>query len=184
MRRGTYSIQKLVKVDTDGGVHGKLRNKSEVEASLTEISLFDLSGTYLLPEAKTRVDVSENSDEIILHISTSKEEKVEKPLIELLGHFGAELTEGSDVRITSCYVATKVYGDSNHPNVQTLRVIKDKEFSRSMPGRAFTRWYYGGGGQRAADFIEKVPFGRRVTRVALDVYVACKREGLKSLCNS
>lgn len=41
-----------------------------------------------------------------------------------------------------CFVATAVYENPNHPDVQLLRLYRDQKLSQSAPGRAFIEIYY------------------------------------------
>jgi len=42
----------------------------------------------------------------------------------------------------SCFVATAVYGDQDHPQVQKLRNFRDAKLSRTLVGRHFIKFYY------------------------------------------
>jgi hypothetical protein len=42
----------------------------------------------------------------------------------------------------TCFVATAVYGDHNHPDVIFLRVFRDDILSRYILGRSFIKWYW------------------------------------------
>lgn len=44
-----------------------------------------------------------------------------------------------------CFIATAVYGDYDHPNVQRLRTYRDQVLARSPAGRRFIAWYYANG---------------------------------------
>lgn len=41
-----------------------------------------------------------------------------------------------------CFVATAVYGDHNHPQVQKLRNFRDAKLNKSIAGRHFIKFYY------------------------------------------
>lgn len=42
----------------------------------------------------------------------------------------------------SCFVATAIYGDQNHPQVQKLRNFRDARLNNSIAGRHFIKFYY------------------------------------------
>jgi hypothetical protein len=44
-----------------------------------------------------------------------------------------------------CFIATAVYGDYDHPNVQRLRTYRDQVLARSPAGQRFIAWYYANG---------------------------------------
>jgi hypothetical protein len=67
----------------------------------------------------------------------------------------------------ACFVATAVYKDANHPQVNALRRWRDGGLSRSMAGRAFIRLYYRVGPHLARG-VERFPRSRQVLRRALD----------------
>jgi hypothetical protein len=67
----------------------------------------------------------------------------------------------------ACFVATAVYKDANHPQVNALRRWRDGTLSRSMAGRAFIRLYYRIGPHLARG-VERFPRSRQVLRRALD----------------
>ena len=41
-----------------------------------------------------------------------------------------------------CFVASAVYGDDDHPDVQALRRLRDRVLLGSPSGRRFVSWYY------------------------------------------
>ena len=51
-------------------------------------------------------------------------------------------TQASEKDNTSCFVATAVYGDHNHPQVQKLRNFRDAKLNKSIAGRHFIKFYY------------------------------------------
>jgi hypothetical protein len=42
----------------------------------------------------------------------------------------------------SCFVATAVYGDTHHADVETLRQFRDRLLLTNRPGRLMVRFYY------------------------------------------
>lgn len=182
MRQATYSIQKTTKDDSGSKEVTTEISRSSVEADLEAISLFDISGTYVLPRAETKVDIYDDDEKITLKVGTSREAKVEKSLRYFLDSFSADyegngrdiMRKGEEPEPTSksgdCFIATEVYGDSHHRNVETLREYRDRELSQSPVGRRFTDWYYGGGGEKAASLVRRIPLSKRVIRVGLDVF--------------
>ena len=53
-----------------------------------------------------------------------------------------------------CFIATTVYGDINHPNVQELRNFRDDILMKSVIGQKFVEFYYSGTGEKTANFIK------------------------------
>ena len=83
-----------------------------------------------------------------------------------------ELDRTEEKRAMECFIATKVYGDINAPQVQTLREIRDNVLMREPLGKAFVNFYYSGAGKRSADFIEnKIPLLIPVIKRGLDCLV-------------
>jgi hypothetical protein len=71
-----------------------------------------------------------------------------------------------------CFVATTVYGDTNAPQVNTLREFRDNVLMNNAAGRAFVGFYYSGAGKKTADFIKKhLPSTIPVLRKGLDALV-------------
>jgi len=71
-----------------------------------------------------------------------------------------------------CFIATAVYGDINAPEVQTLREFRDSVLMNSDLGRRIVDWYYGGVGERIAEFIRtQTPCTIPVIRRGLDYLV-------------
>ena len=64
-------------------------NIAEVYEALQDIS-FGEGEIYLLPKARTRVIVHQNSEKITLNIRTNRRSKVEKSLRRLLNSFNAK----------------------------------------------------------------------------------------------
>ena len=75
--------------------------------------------------------------------------------------------------IKDCFIATTVYGDPDAHEVNVLRRFRDEVLMESPGGRAFVAVYYGGLGQRTAEFVRNhVPRAIPVIRSALDHLVA------------
>ena len=71
-----------------------------------------------------------------------------------------------------CFIASVVYGDSNIREINTLREYRDNVLMQDELGKKFVEWYYGGGGERMAEFIEKkARFLIPVIRKGLDFIV-------------
>jgi len=71
-----------------------------------------------------------------------------------------------------CFVATAVYGDSHAPQVESLRGFRDSVLAESSFGQKLIDLYYGGAGQRTAEFIKKhLPSTIPAIRKGLDVIV-------------
>lgn len=67
----------------------------------------------------------------------------------------------------ACFIASSVYGDIDHPNVERLRCFRDGVLSKWWLGRKFISSYYSGMGLRLAIFIQTrnprlIPFLRKL----------------------
>lgn len=80
----------------------------------------------------------------------------------------------------SCFVATAVYGDPFHPDVQALRNFRDEYLMNCAPGRAFVAAYYRHSPPLAA-FIAKHETLRVVLRAAFVPVAAAAKHPLASL---
>ena len=67
-----------------------------------------------------------------------------------------------------CFIATKVYGSEDAPQVEKLREIRDKELGKTEVGRNFVDFYYSGAGEVGAEIIDKIPGMRQIIRILLD----------------
>ena len=65
-----------------------------------------------------------------------------------------------------CFVATAAYGFYSAPQVQALRVFRDRYLKTNMLGNAFVRWYYQHGPVAAA-WLEAHPAWKPAVRAAL-----------------
>ena len=70
-----------------------------------------------------------------------------------------------------CFVATRVYGNQNAPQVEVLREIRDTVLTKHLVGRAFIQAYYGGLGQTLAHSINDDSRVLRTIRFTLDTIV-------------
>jgi len=76
------------------------------------------------------------------------------------------------LKMQSCFVATAVYGNINAPEVETLREFRDNVLAQNAFGRKIIDLYYGGFGQKAAQFIkEKTPSAIPIIKKGLDYIV-------------
>ncbi|WP_273447104.1 CFI-box-CTERM domain-containing protein [Neolewinella agarilytica] len=73
-----------------------------------------------------------------------------------------------------CFVATAVYQNPDHPQVDALRRWRDGALRDSVAGRAFIRWYYRVG-PHLAKGVELMPGSRGVLRWVLDGVVRVVR---------
>ncbi len=64
------------------------------------------------------------------------------------------IDELGQIESYNCFVATAVYGDVNAPQVQTLRDFRDNVLMENFLGRKLVNFYYGGAGEKTADFIK------------------------------
>jgi len=84
------------------------------------------------------------------------------------------------VEVDFCFVATAVYGDSNAPQVQTLREFRDRVLMESDIGRLLVDFYYSGAGRKTADFIKNhlpstIPAIRRGLDFLVEKYSAQRK---------
>lgn len=71
-----------------------------------------------------------------------------------------------------CFVASAVYGGGDVEQVRILREYRDNVLMQDEIGRRFVEWYYNGGGDKIASFIEKkARFLMPIIRKGLDVIV-------------
>ena len=73
--------------------------------------------------------------------------------------------DGEDKSSGSCFVATAVYGSADHPDVVSLRRIRDEVLVRSVVGRGFVRLYWAVGPRLAAHVREGSMMARGLRRV-------------------
>jgi hypothetical protein len=73
-------------------------------------------------------------------------------------------------RSKTCFVATTVYGDENHPDVERLRRYRDERLHKSVPGRIFIVAYYRFG-ECLARFVNKHPRLKNAVRSKLESFV-------------
>lgn len=73
----------------------------------------------------------------------------------------------SDDEKSTCFVATAVYGDSQHQQVVRLRSYRDETLSKSLIGRSFIRFYYKTG-PHLAIFPKKSKLIKSMLRYLLD----------------
>jgi len=79
-----------------------------------------------------------------------------------------QIREGKE----DCFVASVVYGEANAREVNVLREYRDKVLMQDEVGRRFVQWYYGGGGERIAEFVKgKGRFLISIIRKGLDFVV-------------
>ncbi len=65
-----------------------------------------------------------------------------------------------------CFIATAAFGSSSDPEVQTLRVFRDRYLLTSGAGKAFVRWYYENA-PAAASWLNAHPGFKPAVRAAL-----------------
>lgn len=76
-----------------------------------------------------------------------------------------------------CFVATCVYGDGHHPDVEFLRLYRDEVLQTGAMGRLFVCFYYKYGPWAAA-LIKPFPAVKTLIRSCLARWVASRRAGL------
>jgi hypothetical protein len=187
MKRATYVIKKQ-QPGKFKGPFGKndvneIITQKDILNSLRKISFEEGEQKFSFPGNYTRVNVSENEENIILGVETAHRRRVEKTLRKFLDNLNAEWNSGSEKmrwqdyhsysnEDNFCFIATEVYGDINAPQVQVLRGFRDNTLSRYHLGRKFTEWYYGGAGQEIAHTIGKSPRIKSAIRAGLDCFVS------------
>jgi len=71
-----------------------------------------------------------------------------------------------------CFIATAVYGDAHAPEVEILRVYRDRVLMQTPLGRKAVEFYYSGVGERTAEFIRvSFPSAIPVIRRGLDSFI-------------
>ncbi len=70
-----------------------------------------------------------------------------------------------------CFIATAVYGDYDSEQLLVLRRWRDEFLFNSKTGRRFIKWYYING-PIFANYIEKLPLYKLITRKTLDLICA------------
>lgn len=78
-----------------------------------------------------------------------------------------------------CFVAKRIYGDANAPEVVTLRRFRDNTLSKYSLGRSFINFYYSGAGQKMAGMIGGTDFTRTAMKKCLDYLVKLEDDKLK-----
>ena len=110
----------------------------------------------------------------------NREERARKEARELAAELNREERARKEAREREkakkdeciCFIASVVYGDSNIREINTLREYRDNVLMQDELGKKFVEWYYGGGGERMAEFIEKkARFLIPVIRKGLDFIV-------------
>jgi len=94
--------------------------------------------------------------------------------------FGGKTIHASQhdrVEVSSCFIATEVYGGANEPEVEILRDFRDKVIlSKGLFGRYFVDSYYKVGPYMAAT-IRKLPWLKPIVRRELDkITKKCKNK--------
>lgn len=78
------------------------------------------------------------------------EKSIQAKLISLDVYKRAESSESPD---SKCYVITACMGDAGHPYVCEMRSLRNDVLLKSKFGKRFVSFYYGGFGEKAAEFI-------------------------------
>lgn len=79
----------------------------------------------------------------------------------------AEPSQKNTKKDSLCFVATTVYGDANHPQVNKLRCFRDEHLMTSSVGKIFVRFYYAVGPTLAL-IPARLPSVKRLLRAVLD----------------
>ncbi|MCD6579022.1 hypothetical protein J7L48_06065 [bacterium] len=69
-----------------------------------------------------------------------------------------------------CFIATEVYGNIDHINVEKLRAFRNNVLLKYNAGRNFVKWYYKNG-KYLANIIAKCPILKRGIKLILDLLV-------------
>jgi hypothetical protein len=85
----------------------------------------------------------------------SKQDKLKEGLIRLTNGSYHPFDSIEKVEESDCFVATAVYGNANAPQVEALREFRDNVLMQSKVGKAFVNFYYGGAGEKTANFIRE-----------------------------
>ncbi|MBI2129053.1 hypothetical protein HYU07_02335 [Candidatus Woesearchaeota archaeon] len=111
---------------------------------------------------KFNVNVLKNAEETIKQVNESSDE-----LDLTMNYILNKSTK-------SCFIATAVYGNINHPSVVVLREIRDDVLLKNPLGAACVHFYYSGTGEFAARVVENSPMKNNVKKVikeTLDIVV-------------
>ncbi|HJV35081.1 CFI-box-CTERM domain-containing protein [Geomonas sp.] len=80
--------------------------------------------------------------------------------------FPEAVTPFPNVKGGGCFIATAAYGFYSAPEVQSLRMFRDRYLMTNAPGRAFVSWYYQHG-PRGARFLNAHPWLKAPVRLVL-----------------
>ena len=126
-------------------------------------------------DLKTLKEWDEYPDEFTkINLVRSERRKITKYLSVgdgYVNHNGTNPLKANIVKKKACFIATKIYGDINHPNVESLREIRDKNLSQNKLGRLVIDLYYSGIGEKTAFMIGKIPKTIPTIRKSLDYVV-------------
>jgi hypothetical protein len=93
------------------------------------------------------------------------------PLSNEVHDFPEATTAFPNLNSQGCFIATAAYGFYSAPQVQALRIFRDRYLMTNAPGRAFVAWYYRVG-PRGAAYLNAHPWLKPPVRVALLPLVA------------
>jgi hypothetical protein len=82
----------------------------------------------------------------------------------------------TELKPSWCFVATAVYGNPDHPQVEVFRRFRDELLARTERGQKFIGWYYRNG-PKLASVVERIP----ALRLAAKAILTPAAHGLKIL---
>jgi len=107
---------------------------AEASAGASSVTVFDLVDGVTYDFAVVAVDPAGNPSDLVKVGKATP--APEEDLFERYRAAGGAADGGH------CFVATAAYGDYGHPQVRTLRALRDRVLAKTSAGRLFIRAYY------------------------------------------
>ncbi|HJV67251.1 MAG TPA: CFI-box-CTERM domain-containing protein [Geomonas sp.] len=133
----------------------------------------------VLPRAQTRVSASvtatinggsqpgnTNESAYSPSVTTDIGSPVDGTLSAQASDYPESVSPYPNVKGTGCFIATAAFGFYSAPEVQALRMFRDRYLLTNAPGRAFVAWYYQHG-PSGARYLNAHPWLKAPVRVAL-----------------
>lgn len=129
----TYKISE--KLNTVAGLF--MRHSIEIEKDTIESILNRVTEEEVLEKIKELWEIAKEVEKMtVLH-----SKKID-PLIIFLTHWNEKLELESEKESSSCFIATAVIGNRNHPKVVALREFRDVVLLPTKLGNCFINYYY------------------------------------------
>jgi len=159
-------------VTADGGTTTKtltgLQNGTPYFVAVKAVAAnkFFISVTAVIDTTKASNPGSANESAFSVETSQDLGGSTSSPLSSLLKEYPEAVSPFPDLKSGGCFIATAAYGFYSAPQVQALRVFRDRYLLTNAPGRAFVAWYYRYG-PIGARFITQHPWLKPPVRLAL-----------------